>query len=593
MLFAVALLAGVAAFLSYRVLEEWTARSWLPAGLRGLGWGALVLLLLNASCPAAPAAVRPIVLLDASLSMEAAGGRWEEARALARSLGEVRFLGAAGDTAPTGGRSRFADVVTAAEATGRPVILVSDGEVEDGEEILAGASIPAVRVLARRPSPDLALTRVEGSRRVTAGDTLRFDVEIDGHGFPSGRKVAVEIREDSRVLLRTVAVIDSGGRARARVEGPAAGVTAGTHVLRVSLADPGDAEPRTDTRLWVLHVVPTPGVVLLASPPSWESRFLTSTIRDVAAVPVRGYLETEPGAWRRAGDLAAAATSEVTEAARKADLLITMGPQPDPVRTSGSRARWSWPSTGSSLAGDWYVTPGDASPLSGALTGLAVDSFPPGTGIAELHPAPSDWIGLSAQLGRRGPGRPVLIGRDSAGVRRVVTGIEGLWRWAFRGGSSEQGYRALVASVVSWLLAGTDSATGKARLQQEVVPRGVPATFEWSAGGTPGPLGIEWIGTASQTGRRDTLFFDGAGRASVLLPPGTWHYRLSGGGEGTLAVEDYSAEFLPHPVTLADRPAATRPIAARRPVRAWIWLFALAALAFSGEWAARRRLGLR
>ncbi len=592
MLFAVSLLAGAVAFLSYRAFEQWTARSWLPASLRGVGWAALVLLLLNASCPAAPAAVRPIVLLDASLSMQAAGGRWAEARTLAQGLGEVRYLGTTrGDTLPVGGRSRFADPVTAALATGRPVILISDGEVEDGEEILAGESIPEIRILPRRTEADLALTRVEGNRRVSAGDTLRFDTEIEGRGVPPGNKVTVEIREGSRVWLHSAGSVDSGGRARVRLEGPLPNVGAGVHVLRIALADPGDAEPRTDARLWVLHVVPTPGVVLLASSPSWESRFLTSTIRDVAAVPVRGYLETEPGSWRRAGDLAPAATSEVTEAARKADLLITMGAEPELVRGSRARGRWSWPVGPSSLDGDWYVTPGDASPVSGALVGLAVDSFPPGTAVVELAPGPGDWVGLSAQMSRRGKGRPVLIGRDSAGVRRVITGIEGLWRWAFRGGSSEQGYRALVASAVSWLLAGSDSLTGKARLQQEVVSQGIPATFEWTGSGASAPLGIEWMG---ETGtRQDTLAFDGSGRASLLMPLGIWRYHLSGGGEGILAVEQYSSEFLVHGVTLADRSAAVRPMALRRPVRGWIWLFALAALAFAGEWTARRRLGLR
>ena len=592
MLFAVALLAGIAAFFSYRVFEEWTGRSWLPAGLRGVGWGALVLLLLNASCPAAPATVRPIVLLDASLSMQAAGGRWSEALELARRLGEVRAVGAdRADTMPTGGRSRFGDAVTAAEATGRPVILVSDGEVEDGEEILAGPSIPEIRVLPRRSGSDLALTRVEGSVRVSLGDTLRFETEIEGFRMPAGRKITVLVKEADRVWLRAIAVLDSGGRGRARLEGPVPGVGPGAHVVRVTLADAGDAEPRTDARLRIVHIVPTPGVVLLASPPSWESRFLTATIRDVAAVPVRGYLETEPGTWRRAGDLAPAATSLVAEAARKADLLITLGAQPDFARGSHARGRWSWPAGTSPIGGDWYVSSNGASPASGALVGMAVDSFPPGTAVVELHPAPGDWIGLTAQMGRRGQARPALIGGDSAGIRRVVTGIEGLWRWAFRGGSSEQGYRALVASTVSWLLAGSDSASGKARLQHEVVSRGIPATFEWTAGGVPAPLGIEWMGDSGS--RRDTLVFDGSGRASVLLPPGTWRYRLSGGGEGTLAVEDYSAEFLPRPVTLADRPAAVRPLAGRSPVRGWIWLFALAALAFAGEWTARRRLGLR
>ena len=43
----------------------------------------------------------------------------------------------------------------------------------------------------------------------------------------------------------------------------------------------------------------------------------------------------------------------------------------------------------------------------------------------------------------------------------------------------------------------------------------------------------------------DTLRFDGAGRAELWLPVGTWRYRLEGGTQGLVAVEQYSDELLP------------------------------------------------
>ena len=46
-----------------------------------------------------------------------------------------------------------------------------------------------------------------------------------------------------------------------------------------------------------------------------------------------------------------------------------------------------------------------------------------------------------------------MVGDVRQGNRRVVIGVQGLWRWAFRGGSSEQAYRALFAGTVDWLLA--------------------------------------------------------------------------------------------------------------------------------------------
>jgi hypothetical protein len=184
----------------------------------------------------------------------------------------------------------------------------------------------------------------------------------------------------------------------------------------------------------------------------------------------------------------------------------------------------------------------------------------------------------------------VLVGRDSARVRWLVTGIDGLWRWAFRGGSSEQAYRSLVASAVSWLLGGVDSLTGRARLQRDVVQRGRPAVFEWN-GGPLEPLPVEWNGPGGA--RRDTLRFGAEGRADVLLAPGIWHYKLSGGGEGLLAVEEYSDEWVSRRVTLADQPGGGAPARSRRALRSWAWLFGLAVAAFAGEWFARRRLGLR
>ncbi|HSE51004.1 MAG TPA: hypothetical protein VLB00_02385, partial [Gemmatimonadales bacterium] len=293
------------------------------------------------------------------------------------------------------------------------------------------------------------------------------------------------------------------------------------------------------------------------------------------------------------GTLRPVPRDEVAAAARRADLLVTLGTPGTIAGGSRARGRLVLPAVvpGSSAPGDWYVSVPTGTPLSSGFGTLAVDSFPPGTGLADLVPGPRDWVGLTAQAGRRGAVRPVLVGRDSAGIRRIAVGMGGLWRWAFRGGSSEQGYRGLVAGSVSWLLGGADSAVGRARLVRDVVEQGRPASFEWIAGGVAEPVPIELTGTAAS--RRDTLVFDGAGRAELLLPPGVWRYRLSGGGEGTLAVEEFSTELLPRDRTLAAHEATAAPADSRIPVRRWFWLFGLGVLAFSGEWLARRRMGLR
>ena len=104
-----------------------------------MAWGALGVLLLDLSCARTGAADRaPLVLLDGSLSMTAAGGRWAEARDSAHAWGEVRLFGDAigpGDSLPVLGRSALAPTLRAAAASDRPVIVVSDGEVDDPADV--------------------------------------------------------------------------------------------------------------------------------------------------------------------------------------------------------------------------------------------------------------------------------------------------------------------------------------------------------------------------------------------------------------------------------------------------------------------------
>ena len=593
--FVVILLAAAAAVLSYRLLDGWSGRTWLPATCRAAGWSVIALLLVNASCPSVTPGADPLVLLDASLSMSAAGGRWNEALAMARRTGELRFVGALdGDTIPSGGRSLLAPAIAGAGSAGRPVVVITDGEVEDADAIVPDLrALTTIRVLERKPVDDVALVRVEGTARVTPADSLHLALEVESFGTTAARALPVVAREGERIWLRGTVALDAAGRGRVTLDGPIPPVAPGAHVLAVKLEQTGDAEVRSDTRLLIVTVIPTPGVVLLASPPTWESRFLLEALRDVAALPVRGYLETQQGQWRRAGDLHAIARDEVASAARRADLLVTLGNPGALAAGSRARGRLVLPAAapGAATPGDWYVAVPAGTPVAGAFGGLAVDSFPPGTALAELVAGPRDWVGLTAQAGRRGTVRPVFVGRDSAGIRRIVVGVDGLWRWDFRGGASEQGYRALVASSVSWLLGGAEAAAGKARPFKQVVEQGRPVAFEWVGEGAASPIPI--VLSADTGTRQDTLVFDGAGRAELMLPPGIWRYRMTGGGEGTVAVEEFSAELLPHPRTLAAREAAASPGRTRIPVRSWLWLFAVGVVAFSGEWLARRRLGLR
>ncbi|MBX3147566.1 MAG: hypothetical protein KF785_12440 [Gemmatimonadales bacterium] len=592
---AIALIAAVLALGVYLGLERLGRRATMPASFRFVAWTLLGLLLIDQSCARQPGSIRPLVLLDASLSMAGVGARWDEARETASALGDVRPIGPLGpDSAPLGGRSAVGDALLAATAAGRPVWLITDGEIDDASELSPGLLAQAgVRVLPRERRPDLALTGVIGPDRVSLGDTLRLDVEVSGFDLPDRREVTIEVASgEQRWFSRAVPLEAGSGRATLEYALPAS-VPAGLHLLTVSLRDAADAEPRTDQRLHALAVLPTPGIVVVAASPGWESRFFFRALTDVAALPVRGYYAVERDRWVRMGDVAATSAGEVEQAVNRADLLVRFGDLPERFGRVRARARWDWLATGSGtpvVEGDWYLSPGGVSPVSGAFVALPTDSFPPATGLANLAPGPRDWTGLSALLNRRGGERAAVVGRDSSGIRQVQVGVTGLWRWAFRGGESEQAYRAWVAATTSWLLGASDSTTGVARPIRAIVQQGRPILFERLR---PEAATVRIDLTGPEGPRADTLRFDGAGRAELLLAPGRYDYGLEGGGRGVLGVEVYSDEWTPRPVTLTDREATVTASAGREPLRDKLWIFGILIGALAGEWWWRRRSGLR
>jgi len=598
-LFLLILLGFFLAAFTYLGLERLGRRGWAPLVLRGIAWSALFVLLADLTCSSRPvAAARPLVLLDRSLSLQAVGARGAEAADSARAWGDVRFFGdeRPGTDSAFRGRSLLVPALVAALAGGRPIIVASDGEIDDAAEVPPDVLAQSeVRLFPRPARPDVALSAVTGPGHATVGDTVRLEVEVRAGGGWPGDSVRFEVSEEARVLARGRAALRDGGVARVEVALPTKGLSAGDHLFRVGLVAPGDGEPRDDARLHLLALAATPGIVLLAAPPDWDSRTLYEVLGEVAGLPLRGYLTLVPGQWRSMQDLSLVSATEVRQAAARADLLILKG-APGNIAGSGRNPgilRWPSGEAGAPVTdGDWYLSAAEGSPVSGALLGSPVDSFPPAGRLgASTVTAAGDWVALTAQLGRRGSARPVIYGRQSGRHREVVIAADGLWRWAFRGGSSEAAYRSLQSAILSWLLAGNDSTTAAARPRQAVAEQGRPITFTWSRPVAPQPLGITLSapgGTVS-----DTLRFGGRGEARLYLGSGRYHYRLSSGGEGTVAVEEYSAEFFPRAVVLTAH-SAVRPVATDRShARRLAWLFLLAVAALCGEWYARKRLGLR
>ncbi|MES2307100.1 MAG: hypothetical protein V4558_16485 [Gemmatimonadota bacterium] len=566
-------------------LDAWPER--VAAFARALAIAALVLLLLDPGIAGRVLGRRAIVLLDNSVSMHAAGGHAQTAAALAATLGDTTTFGELAPGEP-GAHATLADALTGALAGGRPVVVVTDGEIADTAAIPATTrEAISVRVTPRTRGPDIAVVELRAPARLSAGDTLAIEVEAM-RTADAPDSVAIEVRNGKSVLLHGTIRFAGALRGRIRFSGALPAGLSGVQWLEVARAGGADAEPGDDIRWWLLTITPTPGVVVLAATPDWDARFLYRTLREVVEVPVRGYVQLEPGAWRRMDDLRRVAVAEVTAAAKSADLLAVRGVTA-PWQTAG-RARLLW--APGETSGDWYLGAAGASPVAGAFVGAPIDSLAPASAVTVLDaPTGTGWVGATARLSRRGAEVPVLVGRDGPGGRTAVLGADGLYRWAFRGGVSEQLWRGLIAGTASWLLAAPGVDGARALPVASVTERGRPVRFRWTGSGaaTPIPARLDSDGATLH----DTLRFDGSGEATLALPVGHYRYTLDGGGSGAFGVEPFSVELLPAAISLPAHTATVTPTPLPRSLREAWWLFALAALGLVTEWLLRRRFGLR
>ncbi len=598
--------------------------------LRAAALGALLLLVWNPTVARVGAeGARPLVLLDASLSMTGHGGRWRDAldtaRALARGGVIWRFgarVGGFDTVPPADGASRLAPALDAAAARGGPVTVVSDGAVTDLADIPPDLARGArIVVLPRSPFFDAFVASVEGPRRVGAGDTVRLRVSYGTAGKTAGggarerpgkgeeRKATLAVNVSGRrVLSRPIVLPDSGIVSTdltlppsPALHGPFTGSSpaGGWQVLDVRLEGvAGDPEPRDDARLFVLEVSPPPSVVLLASPPDWETRFLARTLEDVARVPVRTFIDAEPGGdrWRDGATLEGRAPRDVARAVAGAALVIEAGDPASFSRFSPTGAVLLWPAA-RRLDGDWYVQPPSSgpSPLAAALAGVAWDSLPPATSLAELAPDSGATVALAALLARRGSPHSVVTLSERAGARRAVIAAAGLYRWAFRGGASGEAYRALVAGLTDWLLAPGAGSRERFLPVTYEVPNGMPVLWRWTGSGEPRDVVVSFAANRAQ--RVDTLRFDAGGRAELHLPPGAYRYAAgdaagAGAERGVVAVDTYSDEWRPAVPVLTPQPGTMGYRASGVALRDRWWLFVVVIGALVAEWAWRRREGL-
>jgi len=642
-----AVVAGVAAALLAYPPAQWgaagTRRTLIPLLAAARAAAAMLVVALLLGAPRAPARpLPPLVAVDASASwtravanpaamparLQAVTDSIVRAAAGGAGTPDVVWLGdslRAADGSASGvvlrdQASRVRPAVDLANATGRALWLLSDGEIDD-PQVLAEAPPGSRWVLpAREPRADLAVAALELPQEVRAGDTVTAGAQLvaGGAGAPGG---SLEWLVDGAVVA-TAVVGPTPPWGSVRVSGRWLATRGeSTAMVAAALAVAGDLEPRNDTLRGALPVVDRPPVVVVSSAPDLDVREVLRVLRGTLRLPAEAYLRVAPGQWRVEGTLTPIQEGMVRQRVRDAAVLLVHGDTAWIGAAGGTlrgaaRALWrpapppGAPRAGELAApGEWFVAPPirplrggpEVGALEAALAGLPTDSLPP---IA--LPAPGDTLALrggtpgplmAARLGKRGPPRPVVTADQRGGRREVRIEGSGYAGWALRGGRGGEAFTALWGGLLDWLAAG--------RADPRAAVPALPAfragdPIRWRRGGTDSLVTVRLTPvTGDGAGARPAatavqLRFGATGREadSPPLPPGVWEAELPG-GRARLVVNP-SREWVPRPpvVPAAPAPGVLRPAEAPRLVEAG-WPFVLILLLLSAEWIGRRFAGYR
>lgn len=593
----IAVIAGlVVALIQYGLRDLRSPLSVIAAVLRAAAVAIVVALVLDA--PAARA--KPVSTwgaLDVSQSMlRGDTSVWRAARdSLVRAHPEsILAFGDSvrrGDstTVPRDMATMLRPAAERASAMGHPLIVVTDGELDDPDAaraLPAGSRIVLVRHPARR---DLAVTTIDVPRAVVSGDTIeaRIGVAAGGGGAAAG---TLTLSLEGRPLA--TARVDSLGAfgertlsLKVRVEG-----SAGPSILRAAVTSPGDAEPRNDTLAAAIDLSAAASAVFVSTSPDFDARYSLAVLRGALGIPTRGYFRVAPGEWRADGALTTRVPeADVRRAARDAPVAIIHGDTaafgPPRDATLGPLALIVTTGT----EGEWYASDAPASPLAPALSGLMWDSLPP-VGLATAAPK-GNWTALEARRGRGQETKPVVVGSDEP--RRVaIIAASGLWRWRFRGGVASDAFTALWGSIFDWLAA--QRADRRAAVPDErLVRAGEPV--RWRRG-SPTDSVVPVVLRQRGSTRVDSLTLRFTAGANVVetrpLAPGIYE-ATARGGSSLLAVNP-SREWLPRAPHVAAGAVRGRIVADLAPrLRDRTWTYALVVLLLCVEWLLRRRRGMR
>ena len=568
----------------------------LPAMLLRAGAVALLVALLLDAPAARAKPVTTWAALDASASMARGDSAlWLAARdTIQKVAAESVFVfgdsvrRSTGKDSPRDVASLLRPVAERALGAGHPVVVVTDGELDDPD---AGRGLPAgsrVVVLSHPSRRDLAVVSMDVPRAVVSGDTVEAKVGVIGGSAGAhsgtltlslGGKAVVTVPVDSLPPFgeRTVSI-------KTKLEG-----AAGPTFLRAIASSRDDGEARNDTLTTAIDVSQAASAVFVSTSPDFDSRYALAVLRGALGIPTKGFLRVAPGEWRVEGSLTPVREEDVRKSLREAPVAIIHG---DTAAFGAPRAVTLGPLAlivTSPTDGEWYPSAAPTSPLSPALSGMVWDSLPP-VGLAANTPK-GTWEGVTARRGRGEEHKPILVGTDEP-RRVVVVAASGLWRWRFRGGVSSDAFTALWGSIFDWLAA--ERADRRAAVPDERLLRaGDP--IRWRRGSSADSIVPVTLRERGGT-RVDSLtlrFTSGATIVETSPVAAGIYEAVTRGGSSTLAVNP-SREWLPRAPRVASgavRGAISADTAPR--LRSMGWAYVVAVLMLCAEWTLRRRKGLR
>lgn len=613
------------------------------SALRTLALSLLVLLLIDPHFNiAGPRGRAPRVVLDASLSMllgPQGSTAWDKAVTEAARVARDGSVLMAGDGVraarldsldrilPYAGESRVLPALqSAAEGGAERVVLITDGALQDVAEVARwlpalGFSLD-VRDVAVATGANRAISEVEAPAWAEAGKPLQMRIGVTA---TAAGPAAIVVRQAGSQLARTEVELIAGGTTAATLEFSAAGPPQGGLVRYDVALEIADSIPDDDIRSVYVFISERPaGVALVSFDPDWEPRFLHPVLENALGLPVRTFLRVPAGQYfRGGGGLEAGSRADETAVQRavaEADLLVLHGltaSAPDWAHQAALRARRLivFPGDGmrtpvetsSATEGDWYVSAQlPVSPIISLLEGIELSGLPPLTSLMTAAVGDDAWAPLLAGRAPRGGRTPLVIAEETGRQRRVIAVGRGYWRWAFRGGASQDAYRRLWGALAGWVVQDQARVAGAPiRPLERSVPRAT--AVRWVAPGVAADSFVLELRNAEGSTTRMAMSPErGDTASSGVVPPGHYTYDIHAIAEGIeiarargpLTVESYSPEFMRRAVDLAALRKAPTALAgtsqrAGKPLHTFGWLYVVVVALLCAEWILRRRWGLR